>query len=147
LVLILPVVTASVERAFSAMNFFKHKLRNKMGDGLLDYCLVTFIERDVFFKVDEEDIMNTFVQGRNHPLGGVDRPAQLRPASPHPPWASRYPKSDQAQVHRRNQPITEIATHRIPIGDRFIFILSLLVHAASPQSRHRPVRAAAACLP
>ncbi|KAF2910617.1 hypothetical protein DAI22_11g114400 [Oryza sativa Japonica Group] len=34
--------------------------------------------------------------------------------------------------------------HRIPIGDLFIFILSLLVHAASPQSRHRPVRAAAA---
>jgi hypothetical protein len=36
-------------------------LRNKMGDGLLDDCLVTFIERDVFFKVDGEDIINTFI--------------------------------------------------------------------------------------
>ena len=32
-----------------------------MGDGLLDDCLVTFIKRDVFFKVDEKDIMNTFM--------------------------------------------------------------------------------------
>ncbi len=44
LVLTQPVVT-SVERTFSAMNFIKHKLRNKMGDGLLDDCLVIFIER------------------------------------------------------------------------------------------------------
>ena len=58
--MILPVATASVERAFSAMNFIKHKLRNKMGDDLLDDCLVTIIEHDVFFKVDEEDIMTTF---------------------------------------------------------------------------------------
>jgi hypothetical protein len=47
LVLILPVATASVERAFS-MNFVKNRLRNRMNDGLLDDCLVTFIERDVF---------------------------------------------------------------------------------------------------
>jgi hypothetical protein len=36
LVLLLPVATASVERAFSAMNLVKHKLRNRMGDSLLD---------------------------------------------------------------------------------------------------------------
>jgi hypothetical protein len=48
LVLILPVATTSVERAFSTMNFVKNKLRNRMNDGLLDDCLVTFIERDVF---------------------------------------------------------------------------------------------------
>jgi hypothetical protein len=50
LVLILPVATASVERAFSTMNFVKNRLRNRMNDGLLDDCLVTFIERDVFFE-------------------------------------------------------------------------------------------------
>jgi hypothetical protein len=44
LVLILPVTTVSVERAFSTMNFIKNKLRNKINDGLLDCFFVTFIE-------------------------------------------------------------------------------------------------------
>jgi hypothetical protein len=48
LVLILPVATTSVERAFLTMNFVKNKLRNRMNDGLLNDCLVTFIERDIF---------------------------------------------------------------------------------------------------
>ena len=61
LVLVLPVVTASVERVFSAMTLVKTKLRNKMGDSLLDDCLVTYIERDTFSKVDEEDIIETFM--------------------------------------------------------------------------------------
>jgi len=43
LVLLLLVATASVERLFSAMTFIKKKLRNKMGDSLLDHCLMTFI--------------------------------------------------------------------------------------------------------
>jgi hypothetical protein len=42
------VATTSVERAFLMMNFVKNKLRNRMNDGLLDDCLVTFIERDIF---------------------------------------------------------------------------------------------------
>jgi hypothetical protein len=50
LVLILPVVTASVERAFSMMIFVKNRLRNRMNDGLLDDYLITFIERDIFFE-------------------------------------------------------------------------------------------------
>ena len=45
LVLLLPVATASVERAFSGMDFVKTKRRNKMTDSLLDDCLVMFIER------------------------------------------------------------------------------------------------------
>ena len=61
LVLVLPVATASVERAFSAMSLVKNKLRNKMSDSLLDDCLVTFIERDIFFEVDEGDIIETFM--------------------------------------------------------------------------------------
>jgi hypothetical protein len=43
LVLLLPVATASVERIFSIMTFIKNKLRNKMGNRLLDDCPVTFI--------------------------------------------------------------------------------------------------------
>jgi hypothetical protein len=61
LVLILPVAMASVERVFSSMNFVKNRLRNRMNDGLLDDCLVTFIERDVFLNVKEEDIINSFM--------------------------------------------------------------------------------------
>ena len=64
LVLFLPVVTASVERVFSALTFVKTKLRNKMGDSLLNDCLYTFIERDIFFQVDENDIINTFMSFR-----------------------------------------------------------------------------------
>jgi len=35
-----------------------------MGDSLLDDCLHTFIERDIFFQVDEDDIINTFMSFR-----------------------------------------------------------------------------------
>ena len=64
LALLLPVATANVERAFSAMSLVKNKLRNKMGDGLLDDCLVTYIERDTFSKVDEDEIIETFMAMR-----------------------------------------------------------------------------------
>ncbi|XP_062178741.1 uncharacterized protein LOC133883429 [Phragmites australis] len=61
LVLILPVATASVERVFSALSLVKNKLRNSMGDELLNDCLVTFIERDVFCKISEDDIIESFM--------------------------------------------------------------------------------------
>jgi hypothetical protein len=32
-----------------------------MNNGLLDDCLVTFIERDIFLNVKEEDIINYFM--------------------------------------------------------------------------------------
>lgn len=68
LVLLLPVATASVERAFSSISLVKSKLRNKMGDSLLDDCLVTYIERDAFSKVSEDDIIKTFmVMRRRYP--------------------------------------------------------------------------------
>ncbi|XP_074271502.1 uncharacterized protein LOC141595434 [Silene latifolia] len=60
LVLILPVATASVERAFSSMTFVKNKLRNKLSDKLLNYCLVPFIEREFFVQVSDDDIINRF---------------------------------------------------------------------------------------
>ena len=55
---------SNIERVFSAMVLVKTKLRNKMGDSLLDDCLVTFIERDMFFEVDEDDIIKTFMSLR-----------------------------------------------------------------------------------
>jgi hypothetical protein len=60
LVLMLPVATASVERAFSAMTIIKPKLRNKMCDNLLDDSLVTYIERDILEEVKEDDIIDAF---------------------------------------------------------------------------------------
>ena len=64
LVLLLPVATTSVERAFSGMDFVKTKQRNKMTDSLLDDCLVTFIERDILDEVDEDDVIKTFMSIR-----------------------------------------------------------------------------------
>jgi hypothetical protein len=46
------------------VTFIKNKLRNKMGDRLLDDCLVTFIERDIFLQLSEEKIINTFMSIR-----------------------------------------------------------------------------------
>ena len=50
--LILLVATASVERVFSALKIIKTSLRNSMGDQLLNDCLVPYIEKDVFVKVN-----------------------------------------------------------------------------------------------
>ncbi|KAL6554076.1 hypothetical protein OROMI_019749 [Orobanche minor] len=60
LCLILPVATATVERAFSAMNIIKSPLRNRMGDQLLNDCLVSYIEKDVFVNVTNETIMQRY---------------------------------------------------------------------------------------
>ena len=60
LALLLPVSTASVERAFSAMKIVKNRLRNRMGDSWMNDCLVTYIERDVFCSIDNEKILQYF---------------------------------------------------------------------------------------
>ncbi|CAH9080550.1 unnamed protein product [Cuscuta epithymum] len=60
LALVLPVATATVERAFSVMNIIKTDLRNKMGDDYLTDCLVCYIERDIFQAIDNEAIMQHF---------------------------------------------------------------------------------------
>jgi hypothetical protein len=61
LVLILPVATTSVKRAFSMMNFINNRLRNRMNDGLLNDCLIIFIERDILLNMEEEDIISSFM--------------------------------------------------------------------------------------
>ncbi|XP_019108188.1 uncharacterized protein LOC104907649 [Beta vulgaris subsp. vulgaris] len=60
LVLILPVATASVERVFTSMTYVKNKLRNSMGDQLLNDSLVTFLERDLFVQVSDDDVLKCF---------------------------------------------------------------------------------------
>ncbi|KAI0520270.1 hypothetical protein KFK09_007741 [Dendrobium nobile] len=58
--LTLPVATATVERAFSAMKIIKHRLRSKMGDAWLNDCLVPYIEKEVFDSVSNEVIMQHY---------------------------------------------------------------------------------------
>ncbi|KRG99314.1 hypothetical protein GLYMA_18G136400v4, partial [Glycine max] len=60
LAMILPVATTTMERAFSAMKIVKNRLRNRMGDAWMNDCLVTYIEKDVFNKIDNELIIQQF---------------------------------------------------------------------------------------
>lgn len=60
LALVLPVATASVERAFSAMNIIKSRFRNRMGDEFLNDYLLTYIEREIFDCIDNEKIIQSF---------------------------------------------------------------------------------------
>ena len=43
LVLLLLVTSVNVKSIFSTMTFIKNRLTNKMGDNLLDYCLVVLL--------------------------------------------------------------------------------------------------------
>ncbi|PKU79101.1 hypothetical protein MA16_Dca000445 [Dendrobium catenatum] len=65
LALTLPVATATVERAFSAMKIIKHLLRSRMGDDWLNDCLVPYIEKDVFDLVPNEDIIHYYQKMQN----------------------------------------------------------------------------------
>ncbi|KAK9277969.1 hypothetical protein L1049_027526 [Liquidambar formosana] len=60
LALILPIATATVERAFSGMKIIKNRLRNRMGDQWINDCLVTFIEKEVFDTIDNETIIQRY---------------------------------------------------------------------------------------
>ncbi|CAH9089888.1 unnamed protein product [Cuscuta epithymum] len=60
LALVLPVTTATVERSFSTMKYIKNDLRNKIGEEYLTDCLVCYIEKDIFVKIDNEVIMRRF---------------------------------------------------------------------------------------
>ena len=57
---ILPVTTATVERAFSAMKIIKTDLRNRIGDDFLYHCLITYVETDVFQAISTDAIMHTY---------------------------------------------------------------------------------------
>ena len=57
LALILLVATATVERAFLAMNIIKNQLRNRIEDRWMNNCLVTYIEKYIFKTIESEEIM------------------------------------------------------------------------------------------
>ena len=66
LVLILLVATTTVEKAFSAINIIKNRLRNQIGDQWMNDCLVTYIEKDIFKIIKREEIMQWFQDMKNH---------------------------------------------------------------------------------
>ncbi|KAM3343687.1 hypothetical protein P3S68_025777 [Capsicum galapagoense] len=58
--LILPVATATVERAFSSMKFIKNYLPSRIGDDFLNDCLVCYIKDEVFDSVPNDAIIDHF---------------------------------------------------------------------------------------
>ena len=60
LALILPVATATVERAFSAMKIVKSRLRNRMSDQWMNDSLIVYIQKDIFNIIPNEVIMHYF---------------------------------------------------------------------------------------
>jgi len=62
LVLLLLIATASVEHVFSLMKDVKSNLFNKMSDQWLNDHLVTYIERDVLLRINNDVISTHFQQ-------------------------------------------------------------------------------------
>ncbi|XP_050277664.1 uncharacterized protein LOC126719119 [Quercus robur] len=60
LVLTLPISTATTERAFSAMNIIKNRLRNKMEDDFLMDSKILYIEKEIVAKFGAESIIDDF---------------------------------------------------------------------------------------
>ena len=60
LVLTLPVSIAITERAFSAMNIIKNRLRNKIEDDFLMDSMILYIEKEIVAKFGTESIIDDF---------------------------------------------------------------------------------------
>ncbi|XP_068317230.1 uncharacterized protein [Pyrus communis] len=60
LVLILPVATASIERAFSMMKIVKNPHRNRMGDQWLNDSLVVYIKKEVYDSINNDVVIRRF---------------------------------------------------------------------------------------
>ena len=65
LALILLIATVTVERAFSAMNIIKNRLRNQIGDQWMNDCLVTYIKKNIFKTIKCKEIMQWFQNMKN----------------------------------------------------------------------------------
>jgi len=63
--LILPVSTASVKRAFSAMKIIKSKLRNKINGVWFNDLMICYTEQEIFKPFDNVDIIRTFTAKRS----------------------------------------------------------------------------------
>jgi hypothetical protein len=70
LLLTLPVSTATTERAFSAMNIIKTRLRNKIEDEFLTDSLMLYIEKEITATLSTYSIIDDFqdMQARRVPF-------------------------------------------------------------------------------
>lgn len=57
LTLILPVATATFETAFSIINIVKNRLHNRIEDQRMNDFWVTYIAKDIFKTMGDEEIM------------------------------------------------------------------------------------------
>nr|XP_009602264.1 uncharacterized protein LOC104097419 [Nicotiana tomentosiformis] len=60
LTLILPIATATVERAFSSMKYIKDEFHSSISDTFLNDCLVCYFEKEVFINVSNDAIIDHF---------------------------------------------------------------------------------------
>ena len=60
LVLVLPVASASVEMCFSAMKIVKTILRNRIGDGFMNDCIICFVEPEFVSAIPIKDVIVRF---------------------------------------------------------------------------------------
>ncbi|GJY98091.1 zinc finger MYM-type protein 1-like protein, partial [Tanacetum coccineum] len=60
LVLILPIATSIVERAFSEMKLIKSDLRNNLRDDFMHDCLVSYVEKDILEGISNDIIIARF---------------------------------------------------------------------------------------
>jgi hypothetical protein len=60
LALTLPVVTATVERTFSAIKIVKNRLRSQMSNQWMNDSLIVYIEKDIFHSIDNEATVQQF---------------------------------------------------------------------------------------
>ena len=65
LVLTLPVSTATIERAFSAMKLLKIRLRNRMKDEFLADNMIVYIKKEIAENFTIEMIMDEFYSIKN----------------------------------------------------------------------------------
>ena len=63
--LVLLLATATIERYFSVMKLIKINLRNRLGEKYMNDALICNIEKELFAKVTNEDVMKRF-QGSKH---------------------------------------------------------------------------------
>ena len=54
------------------MRLVKNQTRNRMCDEFLNDCLVTFIERDIFSNVSEDDIVNLFMSMKKRKFKAIE---------------------------------------------------------------------------
>ncbi|XP_034219023.1 zinc finger MYM-type protein 1-like [Prunus dulcis] len=125
LALVLPVATASVERAFSVMNIIKGPLRNKMGDQWLSDSLLVYVEKDVFDCIENEAIMLRFqnmkpYRGQLHPRDNNNTRQHSILSRSHHPWTwflqvHDGQKQDLEHILWDNQQVAEPARKKVPV--------------------------------